>query len=411
MTGYGLRLQQPPGALTAGRRTSKTRASGLQRAVTPLSTNCTHSTGLSGARLRDVGRQGDSVVAQSLLFSTAMNPFDLLADVRGSPPAADRRSPQVRDVSSERSRFAIASVVLAHPLRMAGLVARRLRSAWSRRSVRLALATLAALVVLPPAWAVYHVYFDRSGLPDIEPFLRFEPPRIGEVYDARGKVLIELAREYRRVVSYDEVPFVLRQAVLAAEDKNFFSHSGVDYSALPRVVRRTTVQVPGRVVERRQAPSAAPAGRLDAHAAARPRLLPPGADESSRTATLSSTTACPSASSPRPWVCPPRTSCFGSWRRCAWRSGSRRRCNGATERRSRPSVRSSRARPASTTWATAATAWPPPPSTTSASPCRATRSRTRARRHCWRVSASRPGTTPRRPAIRGPCAAATRSWP
>ena len=47
---------------------------------------------------------------------------------------------------------------------------------------------------------VHHVYFDRSGLPDLEPFIRFEPPTIGAVYDARGTVLIELAREYRRVV-------------------------------------------------------------------------------------------------------------------------------------------------------------------------------------------------------------------
>ena len=58
----------------------------------------------------------------------------------------------------------------------------------------------------PAAWLVYRVYFDRSGLPDLEPFIRFEPPTIGEVHDARGKALIELAREYRRVVSYDEVP-------------------------------------------------------------------------------------------------------------------------------------------------------------------------------------------------------------
>jgi membrane peptidoglycan carboxypeptidase len=52
-------------------------------------------------------------------------------------------------------------------------------------------------------------------------------------------VLIELAREYRRVVSYDEVTLILRQAILATEDKNFFSHSGVDYRSLPRVVQKT----------------------------------------------------------------------------------------------------------------------------------------------------------------------------
>ena len=99
-----------------------------------------------------------------------------------------------------------------------------------------------AALLLLPAGLVHHVYFDRSGLPDLEPFIRFEPPTIGEVYDARGKVLIELAREYRRVVSYDEVPPILRQAILAAEDKNFFSHSGVDYRALPRVVHKTAVR-------------------------------------------------------------------------------------------------------------------------------------------------------------------------
>ena len=100
-------------------------------------------------------------------------------------------------------------------------------------------AILALLLLFPPAALVYHVYFDSSGLPDLGPFIRFEAPRIGDVYDARGNVLIELAREYRRTVTYDQVPKVLRDAILAAEDKNFLSHSGVDYSVLPRVVHKT----------------------------------------------------------------------------------------------------------------------------------------------------------------------------
>ncbi len=126
--------------------------------------------------------------------------------------------------------------------RASAFVARHLRFASSRRVVRLTATVLAALIVLPASWVVHYAYFDRSRLPDLKPFLRFEPPRIGEVTDARGKVLIELAHEYRRVVSFDEVPLVLRQAVLAAEDKNFFSHSGIDYSALPRVIRTTAVR-------------------------------------------------------------------------------------------------------------------------------------------------------------------------
>jgi penicillin-binding protein 1A len=95
------------------------------------------------------------------------------------------------------------------------------------------------LLPLPAIPLLYHVYFDRSGLPDLESFLRFEPPTVGRIYDARGTVLIELAREHRQVVGWEEIPLILRHAVLAAEDKNFFSHAGVDYSALPRVVLKT----------------------------------------------------------------------------------------------------------------------------------------------------------------------------
>jgi penicillin-binding protein 1A len=108
---------------------------------------------------------------------------------------------------------------------------------WLQRLARLVVPPLALLVLLA-AGPVHYVYFDRTRLPDIESFLRFEPPTIGAIYDDQGKVLIELAREYRRVVSYDEVPSILREAILAAEDKNFFAHSGVEYRALPRVVEK-----------------------------------------------------------------------------------------------------------------------------------------------------------------------------
>jgi len=165
-----------------------------------------------------------------------------------TPRAANVEPAAWRDRYRERLQCAIRFLRRVYAVTVAALgtastsVVRRVRVAWSHRSVRVATAVLVALVVFPPVWALYYVYLDRSRLPDLEPFLRFEPPRIGEVYDARGKVLIELAHEYRRVVSYDEVPAVVREAVLAAEDKNFFSHSGVDYSALPRVIRKTTVR-------------------------------------------------------------------------------------------------------------------------------------------------------------------------
>jgi penicillin-binding protein 1A len=108
---------------------------------------------------------------------------------------------------------------------------------------------VSCIVLLPLVLAMgglaHHIYLDRSGVPDLEPFIRFELPTIGKVYDAQGAVLVELAREYRRVVSYEEVPPILRHAILSAEDKNFFTHSGVDYRALPRVFYKTATSSVG----------------------------------------------------------------------------------------------------------------------------------------------------------------------
>ena len=110
-----------------------------------------------------------------------------------------------------------------------------MRSAAPRNIVWRTAAAVLMVPVVAGATLLQHVKYDRADLPDMEPLVRFEPPTIGHLYDARGEVLLELAREYRWVVRYPEIPVTLREAVLAAEDKNFFSHGGVDFGALPRV--------------------------------------------------------------------------------------------------------------------------------------------------------------------------------
>ncbi len=121
---------------------------------------------------------------------------------------------------------------------------RALSAGWSacaRHPLTFVASCLALLLLLPVVGLVHHIYFDRRLLPDLEPFIRFEVDATGRIHDARGEVLVEVARENRRVVSYDEIPPVLRNAILAAEDKNFFSHSGVEYRALPRVAYKIVV--------------------------------------------------------------------------------------------------------------------------------------------------------------------------
>ena len=49
----------------------------------------------------------------------------------------------------------------------------------------------------------YHIYLDRTNLPDLEPFVRFDFPTIGHVYDINGQPLIEMATEHRWISRYE----------------------------------------------------------------------------------------------------------------------------------------------------------------------------------------------------------------
>jgi penicillin-binding protein 1A len=96
-----------------------------------------------------------------------------------------------------------------------------------RLALRIA-AVASAVGILLAAVEFHHVYFSRADLPDLGPLIRFEFPTIGHVYDANGKPLIELAREHRQIARYEDIPPIVRDAILAAEDKRFFSHDGID---------------------------------------------------------------------------------------------------------------------------------------------------------------------------------------
>ena len=113
--------------------------------------------------------------------------------------------------------------------------ARLMRLGWTNPLVRVLLCTTAVAVVSAGA-GIYHVYFDRSSLPDLEGFTRFEFPTIGHIYDAHDRPLKEMGSESRQITRYEEIPPIIRNAILATEDKNFFSHSGVDYTGFARVL-------------------------------------------------------------------------------------------------------------------------------------------------------------------------------
>jgi penicillin-binding protein 1A len=133
----------------------------------------------------------------------------------------------------------------------------RLRKVYkASRLLRIA-SLLVAIPVVMILCGITYISYNRTDLPDLDAFLRFEPPTTGHIYDANGHVLIELARERREIIQYKDIPEVLRQAILSAEDENFFSHAGVDYSVLPRLLGKTNI---GALLSGRGSPNRVHAG-------------------------------------------------------------------------------------------------------------------------------------------------------
>ncbi|OIO44407.1 MAG: hypothetical protein COY72_01280 [Candidatus Nealsonbacteria bacterium CG_4_10_14_0_8_um_filter_35_10] len=81
------------------------------------------------------------------------------------------------------------------------------------------------------------IYYARD-LPRPEKFLEKEFIQSTKIYDRTGKVLLfEIyGEEKREYVSLDKVPIHLRNAVIVAEDSNFYHHFGIDLKAIGRAI-------------------------------------------------------------------------------------------------------------------------------------------------------------------------------
>jgi penicillin-binding protein 1A len=84
--------------------------------------------------------------------------------------------------------------------------------------------------------AVYRYFAaDLPPLEHIESYQRLAPG-VTRLFSAEGAVIAELAREHRAYAPYDDIPSDLVHAFLAAEDRRFFEHGGLDVRGLGRAV-------------------------------------------------------------------------------------------------------------------------------------------------------------------------------
>jgi len=71
-------------------------------------------------------------------------------------------------------------------------------------------------------------------LPSLETLTDYQPKIPLRILSADGDLLGEFGEERRAIVKIQDVPQIMRQAILAAEDERFYQHGGVDYLSVAR---------------------------------------------------------------------------------------------------------------------------------------------------------------------------------
>jgi penicillin-binding protein 1A len=91
------------------------------------------------------------------------------------------------------------------------------------------------------AVVVYQHY--AQDLPDFQQLVDYQPPTVTRIQAGDGRLLAEYAKEKRIFVPIKAMPPMLIDAVLAAEDRDFYQHGGIDPMAIVRAGLRDVLKV------------------------------------------------------------------------------------------------------------------------------------------------------------------------
>jgi penicillin-binding protein 1A len=89
---------------------------------------------------------------------------------------------------------------------------------------------LSSIVILGILWTF------SNNIPDYKFLKNYKPPVSSKVYSGKGELVADFSKEKRIFVPYRSIPKNVINAFLSAEDKNFFSHPGVDAKGVLRAV-------------------------------------------------------------------------------------------------------------------------------------------------------------------------------
>ncbi|MGH1402723.1 MAG: penicillin-binding protein 1A [Alphaproteobacteria bacterium] len=90
--------------------------------------------------------------------------------------------------------------------------------------------------VVAVAGFVYILNYYGNDLPDYSQLRNYEPPIVTRLYAGDGHLMAEFAQEKRVFVPIEFIPDRVKQAFIATEDQNFYTHGGVDMTAVARAM-------------------------------------------------------------------------------------------------------------------------------------------------------------------------------
>ena len=91
-------------------------------------------------------------------------------------------------------------------------------------------AVIALIVLITSLWQI------SQELPDYQQLEKYEPAVTTRLYAGDGRLMMEYAAEKRLFVPEEKIPERVKNAFIAAEDKNFYHHFGIDFLGIIRAV-------------------------------------------------------------------------------------------------------------------------------------------------------------------------------
>lgn len=91
---------------------------------------------------------------------------------------------------------------------------------------------------------IFILWATTISLPNLNSFEERKVSQSTKIYDRTGKIILyDVFGEYKRtVVPLDQIAETLKQAAVAVEDKNFYTHNGIEFSSIVRAIKNNILQ-------------------------------------------------------------------------------------------------------------------------------------------------------------------------